>query len=87
LGVSDLIRQPLQAERQYLEDTVAAAAAEKLALEREAAALEAERQIKERRHIIQESPELRGLKQLIDVSGPPPPSPPPTAPLFSLPPS
>lgn len=57
----------LQAEKHRVEAEAAAQAAEHEALDKEARSLAAEVEYRQRQHVIQESPELKALKQLIDV--------------------
>ena len=57
----------MQAEKQHAEDKAAAEAAEQEALDKEARTWAAELKLKQRQHVVQESSELKALKQLIDV--------------------
>ena len=57
----------MQAEKQHEENEAASEAAEEKALQAEAQTWAAELKVKQRQHVIQESSELKALKQLINV--------------------
>lgn len=58
---------PQQAERQQVADCIAAEVAEQQALQQEAAALSADREIRVKQCLLGGSTELRDLQQLINV--------------------